>query len=77
MDGRDIVLDVIAEVSGVERAELTPETDLVSQLRIDSPKALQLLLELEDRLGIEIDDDRVADIQTVGHILDVFDPTVA
>ena len=47
--GEQIVLQVIAEVANVEAAELTPETELVAQLNIDSPQALQILVELEER----------------------------
>ena len=43
--------------------------DLVSDLDIDSPKGLRLLVELEDHLGIEISDDDAAKFDTVGDIL--------
>jgi len=69
MEKKQIVLQVIAEVANVEAAELTPETELVAQLNIDSPQALQILVELEDRLGVEISDEQAAGLQTVGHVL--------
>ncbi len=69
MDHKQIALQVVAEVSGVDVAKLDPQTELVAQLGIDSPKALHLLVELEDRLGIEIDDDDVANLKTVGDVL--------
>ena len=69
MEKKEIVLQVIAEVANVEAAELTPETELVAQLNIDSPQALQILVELEDRLGVEISDEQAAGLQTVGHVL--------
>ena len=69
MEKKEIVLQVIAEVANVEREQLTPETELVAHLGIDSPQALQILVELEDRLGIEISDEEAAGLQTVGHVL--------
>ncbi|MGI9592445.1 MAG: acyl carrier protein [Myxococcota bacterium] len=69
MEKKQIVLQVIAEVANVEAAELTPDTELVAQLNIDSPQALQILVELEDRLGVEISDEQAAGLQTVGHVL--------
>ena len=41
----------------------------MAHLGIDSPQALQILVELEDRLGIEISDEEAAGLQTVGHVL--------
>ncbi len=69
MKQRQMALEVVSEVSGVEIGTLEPETELVADLGIDSPKALYLLVELEDRLGIEIEDDAVVTLKTVGDIL--------
>ena len=69
----EIALDIIAHVSGKGRATLTPEMELVANLGLDSAKALELLVELEDRLGIEIDDDDAAQLNTVGDILTYLD----
>lgn len=63
------MLEVVAEVSGKSVEELEPSSELVAHLGIDSPRALQLLVELEDRLEIEIDDAEVAKLATVGDLL--------
>ena len=70
MEKKEIAMEVLAKVSGKERAELNPDMDLVADLGIDSPKGLQLLAELEDRLQIEISDDEAAGMITVGDILE-------
>jgi len=62
------VRQVIAKLSGKEAEALRPEMELVSDLGIDSPKALELLVELEDALGVEISDDDAARMETVGDI---------
>lgn len=70
MQGReDTVLDVLAEVSGRTRAEIRPEMDLVVDLSIDSPQALRLLVELEEKLQVEISDEDAAGMNTVDDIL--------
>lgn len=69
MSKTDTALDVLSEISGTDKAALKPEMDLVADLGIDSPKALQLLVELEDRLKIEISDDAAAAMETVGDVL--------
>ena len=69
MDMKQEVLEIVAAISGRSAAELTPELDLVADLGIDSPKALQMLLDLEDTLGIEISDEDAAKMDTVGDVL--------
>ncbi len=69
MDMKQKALEIVAAVSGKEVAELDPKLDLVADLGIDSPKALQMLLDLEDALDIEISDEDAARMDTVGDIL--------
>lgn len=73
MENRRIALEILAEVAGVEPGTLGPETDLVADLGIDSPKALLLLVKIEDRFDIEIDDEAVAEMKTVGDVLEAVD----
>ena len=69
MDTRETVLEVIAKVSGVDRREVAPQSELVGDLGIDSPKALAMLVEIEDRLEVEIDDELVTRLHTVADVL--------
>ncbi|MCG8462260.1 MAG: acyl carrier protein [Holophagales bacterium] len=69
-DKKSIGLAVVSEISGRPAGELQPSQNLVGDLGIDSPKALQLLLLLEERLDIEISDEDAAQMDTVGDILD-------
>lgn len=69
MDVRATALAVIAKVSRVEVASLRPEMELVGDLDLDSARSLELLVELEDSLGIEIEDDDAGRMNTVGDIL--------
>ncbi len=66
----DVAIEVLAKLSGKPAAEIRPGMDLTGELGIDSPKALQLLVELEDRLHIEISDEEAARMVTVGDVLD-------
>lgn len=69
MDLTSRTLAIIGRISGKEAADLKPEADLVADLGIDSPKGLQLLVELEEALGIEISDEQAARLDTVGDVL--------
>ena len=70
METREAALEILAAVSGSDRESLRPDMDLVADLGIDSPKALHLLVELEDRFHVEIDDEDATRISTVGDVLD-------
>ena len=69
MDREEIVLKVIAKVSGVDLEKIAPESELVADLGIESPKALAMLAEIEDRLDTEIDDEMVSRLNTVADVL--------
>lgn len=61
----------LAEAAGRKAGGLAVSADesLRDDLRIDSLDAILLVLELEDRLGIDIDDDELAALGTVGELL--------
>lgn len=62
-------LQVIARVARRDAASLAESQKLVADLSIDSARALQLLADLEDALGIEISDEDAARMNTVGDVL--------
>ena len=68
----EAVLNVISGLAKVSKDDLKPETELVADLGIDSPKALQLLVELEEALDIEITDEEAAKLESVGDILELY-----
>jgi acyl carrier protein len=73
MSLRETALSVIAKVSRVEVAALRTDMDLVADLGFDSAKALELLVNLEEELGIEVSDEQAARLNTVGDILAIVD----
>jgi acyl carrier protein len=69
MSVEDSVYEILIKLTGKDRSEMTPETELTAGLGIDSPMALQLLFELEEALDIEITDEEAAAMETVGDVL--------
>jgi long-chain acyl-CoA synthetase len=68
--GADIVLDMIVEVTG-ERISDTPNRDqnqlrLTEDMHLDSLGRVQLQSALEQRLNIELPDDALASVETLG-----------
>ena len=64
-DKQSQVIDVIAKVSKKDRSLITPESELLADLGIDSPKGLQLLMDLEEQFKSEIGDEDAARMVTV------------
>ena len=61
-------VQIIARIAEADPADVTHDRTLVS-LGINSPKALELLVELEDSLNVEISDQDAAQMETVGDVL--------
>ncbi|MBS0497334.1 MAG: acyl carrier protein [Gammaproteobacteria bacterium] len=51
--------------------QISPETNLISQLSIDSIKLLNLIMEVEDAFDISIPINALADVQTVRELVDL------
>jgi acyl carrier protein len=75
MTGPDI--DVMASLADIARAKLgwqgalTRETRLVDGLALDSLRQLTLVVEVEDRFEICLDDRDEAAVETVGDLVDL------
>jgi len=69
MDLKTKALAVIAKIGATPVEQITPEMELVADLGMDSARALELLVELEEQLGIEISDDDAGQLNTVGDVL--------
>ncbi len=57
---------LIAEQLGLDAAEIKPETRLVEDLKADSLDIVAMVMEMESQFGVEIPDDELANLKTVG-----------
>ena len=64
-------VEILGRIAKRDPAALAPGQDLVADLGIDSPKALELICDLEEECGIEVPDDAVGKLETVADVLDV------
>ncbi len=69
-DLRGRVTGIVAAVAGRDAAAIAPEQHLMADLGIDSPKALQLLMDIEEELAIEIPDEAAGGFVRVGDLVD-------
>ncbi len=69
---RERIRGAFAEVCKLDKAELQDDVLVQQELGIDSLLGLQLLAKCEQLLGVEINEDGCADLDTVGEFLDYF-----
>ena len=63
------VRDIIVETLGCEAEQVTPEASLTEDLGADSLASVELTMALEEATGISIEDSALAEMKTVGDIL--------
>ena len=64
------VKKVTVEELGVKEEEVTLEASFTEDLGADSLDVVELVMAFEDEFGIEIPDDEVSEIKTVGNAVD-------
>jgi len=60
------VKDIICEKLSVKPEQVTTETSFVNDLGADSLDQVELVMEFEDKFGMQIPDEEAEKIQTVG-----------
>ncbi len=63
------VRDMIASQLQVDAASITPESRLVEDLKADSANVMVMILELESEFGIEVEDEVILQLKTVGDVV--------
>jgi len=65
------IVSIIADVSGIEEEEITPEKNFFKDLEIDSIKAIEITVAIEKKFKISIRDEDVPKISTVRQAVDL------
>lgn len=68
---KEKVLQIIAEQLNMEPEDLEPGMDFVDDLNQDSIELVELIMSLEDEFGIEVDEEKLEQVRTVGDVLDL------
>ncbi len=66
----DVLEQIVRRFAPRDRASapLTPATRLIEDIGIDSPRMIDVVLEVEDRFGITIEDEVAQRIRTFGEM---------
>jgi len=57
---------IVEEIAGVSASDVTPEKSFVDDLDIDSLSMVEIAVQAEDKFGVKIPDDELANLKTVG-----------
>jgi acyl carrier protein len=62
--------EIVEEIAGVDASDVTPEKSFVDDLDIDSLSMVEIAVQAEDKFGVKIPDDQLAELKTVGDAVD-------
>ncbi|MBK0868332.1 MULTISPECIES: acyl carrier protein [unclassified Saccharopolyspora] len=61
---------IVEEVAGVDAEDVAVEKSFVDDLDIDSLSMVEIAVQAEDKFGVKIPDDELANLKTVGDAVD-------
>lgn len=63
------IRELVAEKVGVEPEDISMETSFTDDLEADSITLFELVMAIEDEFDIEVDDESIEKIETIGDIV--------
>ncbi len=64
----DKIKSILAEQLDVDVEDLTLDTDIAKDLNADSLDVVEILMSLEDEFSVEIPDEEIENIKTIGDL---------
>jgi acyl carrier protein len=61
--------EIIDEIVGIDKSEVTPEKNFVDDLDIDSLSMVEIAVAAQDKFGVEIPDDELRNLKTVKDVI--------
>ncbi|QXJ20786.1 acyl carrier protein [Actinomadura graeca] len=65
----DGIAEIIDEIVGIDKAEVTPEKNFIDDLDIDSLSMVEIAVSAQDQFGVEIPDDELRNLKTVQDVI--------
>ena len=70
---KERILEIIAEQVNRSVDELDPSMEFIDDLNMDSIELVELIMSVEDEFDIEIDEDRLEKVRSIGDVLDLLE----
>ncbi len=64
------IKSILAEQLDVDEESLSMETDIAKDLNADSLDVVEILMSLEDEFSVEIPDEEIENIKTIGDLVE-------
>ncbi|MEE1245008.1 MAG: acyl carrier protein [Acutalibacteraceae bacterium] len=65
----DKIKEILAEQLDADTEEMTMDTDIARDLGADSLDVVELLMSIEDEFQVEIPDEEIENIKTIGELV--------
>jgi acyl carrier protein len=62
--------EIVEEVAGIDAGDVSAEKSFVDDLDIDSLSMVEIAVQAEDKFGVKIPDEQLAELKTVGDAVD-------
>jgi len=72
----DKVVDMLTEFTDVEKENIKPESELIKDLDLNSLDVVNVVVAFEDEFGIEIPDETLKNLSTVGDVVSCLEKEV-
>ena len=66
----DNIREILADQLDANVDEMTVDTRIAEDLGADSLDVVEMLMSVEDEFGIEIPDDAIEDLKTIGNVVE-------
>ena len=66
----DKIKAILADQLDVDADTLTIDTDMARDLNADSLDVVEVLMSIEDEFGVEIPDEEIENIKTIGNLVE-------
>ncbi|WP_323722326.1 acyl carrier protein [Candidatus Fokinia crypta] len=76
-DIQQSVYMIIAEKSGFSVEKMNDELNLKEEIKVDSLTSVELVMALEEKFRIEISDESMQKVETVGDVIKIVEALVA
>ena len=70
METKDKIIDLVCDKLGVEKKDVTLESNIVDDLGADSLDIVEIVMAIEDAFNISVNDSEAEKIKTVGDLIE-------